>query len=85
MAIEITESELLSALASAYGAEPEGAKTTRELCAELGLPKSRVQKALQAVQAQGRLVVHHLRRPDLAGRMGWVVGYTISPPPKKKR
>lgn len=84
--VTVTHAELLDALAAATkSTAPEDAKTTPELCEALGLSGARVRKALAAMQAQGRLIVHNVRRPNISGRITVVPAYTIAPAPKKPK
>ena len=76
----VTESELLEALVAAMpGTAPEDAMTARELAESVGMSKDWVGKCLRRFQAAGRLVVHQVRRHDLAGREQVLPAYTIRP------
>lgn len=83
-AVSVTQGELLAALATAIeGVAPEDARTAIELSAEAGIGLPRIRVALALLQAQGRLQLHHVRRPAIDGRMAKVPAYTILP--KKRR
>lgn len=80
MTTTITEAELLDALlAATSGTEPEDARTAREMAAAHGIAASRVNKALRALHAQGRLQAHWVTRTGIDGRAAKVPAYTILP------
>lgn len=84
--IDVTESELLAALAAAMPtAAPEDAKTVQQLAAAANVPTSRIVKALHALHAQGRLVPHRVPHVAIDGRRCTVPAYTILPAKKAKR
>lgn len=81
MSIQITETELLDALAAAQASDsPDDARTTEEMAADANLAVRHVRAALKVLQRQGRLRTHRVRRVALDGRNALVAGYTILPP-----
>ena len=80
--LTITESELLEALAHSQRPGEDGARTVREMVADTGLAETRIHKALQAFQAQGRLTVYRVRRQAIDGTSKVVPAYSIT---KKKK
>lgn len=77
MAIEVTQAELLEALALAQKDEPDG-QTVNEMAAATGVHRKRVLEALHALQSQGRLIVGQARRPTIAGKAMPIPVYTIT-------
>lgn len=82
MAISITESELLEALAHSQRPGEDGARTVQEMAADTGLSDERVRKAMAAFQRQGRLTVYRVRRTAIDGSLRVVPAYSIT---KKKK
>ena len=74
----VTEADLLEALASASDA-PEDARTVQQMADETGLHAWRIQKALRALHAQGRLQAHRVPHVGIDGRRGMIPAYTIRP------
>lgn len=79
-AIEITQAEILEALASATAGSEDG-MTAQELEVGLLLSRRQVLQALKILHARGQLIVHRVRRPSLDGRMMVVPAYEV----KRKR
>ena len=85
---QITESELLDALAKASaGQGPEEARTASELCKATTPPLSvgRVRRALKVFAEQGRLRAYWVHRIAVDGTPRPTPAYTILPVTKRKR
>lgn len=83
--VQVTESDLLDALAAATpGHGPESARTTQEMMAATKLTMHSVSKALRQLQATGRLQAHRVPRPAIDGVMRLVAAYTITPAKKAR-
>lgn len=81
--IVITEAEIRDALAEATNG-PKEARTVQELVSDTGVAERRVRRALKALQIEGRLQAHTVRRPDLSGRMQPVPAYAILPAKRQR-
>lgn len=78
--MKISEAELLDALAlAAPGQAPENARTCAELAALAGLGDNAIQERIRKLHAQGRVVVHKVYRPNVAGVMVQKPAYTFLP------
>lgn len=78
--MNITENELLAALADAsQQPAPPDAMTADELQAALGIGRTTLRRRLALLKQQGRLLVWHTTRPDVAGRPHGMPAYTIKP------
>lgn len=75
---QITEAEILDALAAAVAVPPEEARTADELVEHTGLSLNRVRAALKEYQKLGRLQVHKALRPGIDGRQIYRPAYTIT-------
>lgn len=85
--IEITENELLDAIAAAapLGRKgPADARTAQEISASAGMSIWAVRKALAVLQRAGRLTVHQVNRPCIAGVNRAVPAYTITSVKKRR-
>ena len=82
--MNITESELLDALATASTA-PEDARTVCEMVAATGHSEDKIRRALKVFHAAGRLVAHRVRRMAIDGRNSQSTAYTILPVPGPAR
>lgn len=83
--VEITENELLQALAASMPDAPADAMTARELSAAKDVSRHQVDKLLGRLAMQNRLGVHKVQRTDRTGRVKMEPAYTILPRPKKKK
>lgn len=81
--IEITQDELIEALASA-GAAPTEARTVAELEASTGWPARKIRDAIGRLAMQDRIAVHQVKRPQINGTMRLVSAYAILPKRKTK-
>lgn len=84
--VEITEQDIHDALAaSVAGNAPENARTLAEIQSMVAVGEKRLRRALGAIQAEGRLVVHKVMRRSLDGRPILVPAYTIIGKKRSKR
>jgi hypothetical protein len=82
--IEITESEILAAIAAeARGNGPKEAKTGPEIRDALSIGEKRFRRAFRQLKREGRLVVHQVMRESIDGRPVMVPAYTITPAKRK--
>lgn len=80
--IQVTETELLEAIAEATKGGPAEAQTATEIAERTGVHRKQVMKALRELDRQGRLEPHTVFRRSIDGKTKPVVGYTISPAKK---
>lgn len=86
MATQVTEADLLDALAEATRGEgPDDARTVAELSDEAGISVKRVRAALVTLKKAGRLHAHVVVREALDGRAAKVPAYTILPAKKLRK
>lgn len=83
--LNITETELLDALAASVAVTPDEARTADELVKHTGMTIGKVRKALQLYAEQGRLQVHQKLKPGIDGRQVSRPAYTILPAKKGGR
>lgn len=81
--VKISETELLTELASALSAAPENALTADEIATRLGVCRSTARDRLRALHLLGRLSVHRIVRQAMDGKRCQVPAYTIKPASKK--
>ena len=85
MAMVISESELLEALASSLSTKGAAeARTLRDLQRETGIGDKRLRRALCAMQDDGLLELHWVRRDGLNGRPQLVPAYALKQKSPKK-
>lgn len=81
--LEITQNELVEALAKANAA-PSEARTVNELVVATGWTPTRVRMALGKLSAAGRVEIHQVLRLAINGMHKRVPAYTIKPAPKRR-
>lgn len=83
-AIEITQAELLDAIAAAATTQgPDGAATVAEMQTATGMSATKVRQALKRFQVEGRLSVVSVTRLGIDGTNRRSPAYTIRPAKKR--
>ena len=81
---QITQDEILDALASAFTSDaPEAAKTVQELAIEAGKGIETVRRGLQIFQRDGRLRAYRVKRVAIDGRNRPTTAYVVLPKRRK--
>lgn len=85
--MEITENEMLAALADAVKRVPNGEDglTSTEICAALGVNMMKARNAIRTLIQQGTMRPVQVRRMALDGRNALVSGYQFVKPAPVKR